>query len=130
MNHRSTISLPLPKAIDTAGFPWRGVAALGCLLGVFSLMALPNLSQPGLYYDEAADAVPAMQLLLGRTVETVRGSGITIIGRTFPVMAFDYVGPLHTYAVIPFFALLGVTPTALRLMTVAGGAATVVLTAG
>lgn len=91
-------------------------------------MTLPDLSLPGLYYDEAADAAPAMQLLLGHPVETVRGSGISILGRTFPVMAFDYVGPLHTYAAIPFFAMFGINPFALRLMTVAGGAATIVLT--
>ncbi|MSQ27720.1 MAG: phospholipid carrier-dependent glycosyltransferase [Dehalococcoidia bacterium] len=109
-------------------FPWYELAALTGILGVFGLLALPNLALTGLYYDEAADAVPAMQLLLGHTVETVRGSGITVLGRTFPVMAFDYVGPVHTYAAVPFFVLFGANPTALRLMTVAGGAATVILT--
>ncbi|MEK7217351.1 MAG: glycosyltransferase family 39 protein, partial [Chloroflexota bacterium] len=124
-----------PQAPESAGrrgklerFPWDELAVLAVILSVFGILALPNLGLPGLYYDEAADAVPAMQLLLGHAVETLRGSGITVLGRNFPIMAFDYVGPVHTYAAVPFFVLFGVNPAALRLMTVAGGAATVILT--
>ena len=43
-------------------------------------------------------------------------------------MVFDYVGSVSTYAVLPFFAALGPGVMALRLMCIAGGAATVALT--
>src|SRR5262249_9552270 len=38
-----------------------------------------------------------------------------------PLMSFDYVGAIHTYALLPFFALFGVGTVPLRLMTVFGG---------
>ena len=104
------------------------VVALAAPLVVFGGVAGPYLSLPGLYYDEAADAVPAMQLLLGQPVELVRQTGVELFGRTLPLMAFDYVGAVHTYAVLPFFAIFGVGTVPLRLMTVTGGALTIVQT--
>lgn len=109
---------------------WPGVALGLTAVALYLALALPGLGLPGLYYDEAADAVPAVQLLAGHPVETVRGHGLQILGGTFPLMAFDYVGAVHTYAALPFLAAFGTTPQALRLMTVAGGALTVLATFG
>ena len=114
---------------STAKPDWRAEAlAVSLPLIAFALLAGPHLSLPGLYYDEAADAVPAMQLVLGQPVQLLRGAGIELFGRALPLMTFDYVGAVHTYAVIPFFALLGASVTSLRLMTLAGGALTIALT--
>ncbi len=105
-------------------------AAVLLPVALFVAIAAYHITLPGLYYDEAADAVPAMYLLQGRQPELVRPHGILLFGRTWPLMAFDYVGAVHTYAAIPFFALLGPGVVALRLMTIAGAAATVALTYG
>jgi len=70
---------------------------------------------PGLNYDEAFDVVPAMQLLLGQSVEPLRESGLHIAGRTLPLMVMDYKGVVHTYWALPFLWALGVNVFALRL---------------
>ena len=96
---------------------------------VFALLAAYHLTLPGLYYDEAADAVPAMYLLQHVQPEMARPHGIPFGGLTLPLMVFDYVGSVSTYAVLPFFAALGPGVMALRLMCIAGGAATVAASA-
>jgi len=87
-------------------------------LVAFLALSLHQMELPGLNYDEAFDVVPAMQLLLGRPIELLRGSGIRIAGRTFPLMVMDYKGTVHTYLTIPFFLLLGINVFTLRLSTV------------
>lgn len=87
-------------------------------LAAFLTLSIHQIELPGLNYDEAFDVVPAMQLLLGQPIEPLRGSGIRIAGRTFPLMVMDYKGTVHTYLAIPFFLLLGINVFALRLSTV------------
>ncbi|TAK33801.1 MAG: hypothetical protein EPO21_11745, partial [Chloroflexota bacterium] len=96
-------------------------------LALFLSFSLSQLELPGLYYDEALDAVPAMRLVLGQPLELVRNAGLRIAGHTLPLMAMDYVGPINTYLLIPFFAFLGVSVDSIRLMTVAVGALTILL---
>ncbi len=103
-----------------------------CLLaavGLFLALGLHQINLPGLYHDEALDAVPAVLLLQGQddAIERLRGSGISIAGRYLPLMVMDYVGPLNTYLLVPIFALTGVGVTGIRLLTVVGGAITLVL---
>lgn len=87
-------------------------------LATFLALCLHQIELPGLNYDEAFDVVPAMQLLLGQPTEPLRGSGIHIAGRIFPLMVMDYKGTVHTYLAIPFFLLLGINVFSLRLSTV------------
>ena len=91
------------------------------------MLTLTQLDLPGLYYDEALDVVPSMQLLLGQPVTLERGVGVWVGNTAFPVMIMDYVGAVNTYLMIPFFALLGVNVYSLRLMTVVLSAVTLVL---
>jgi len=77
-----------------------------------------QLDLPGLHYDEAFEAVPALQLWQGVPVTAFRESGLYYNGQTFPLMTQDYIGAINSYTTIPFIALLGPTPTALRLMSV------------
>ncbi len=103
-----------------------------CLLGavgLFLALGLHQINLPGLYHDEALDAVPAVLLLQGQddAIERLRGSGITIAGRYFPLMVMDYVGPLNTYLLVPIFALAGIGTTGIRLLTMAGAAIALVL---
>jgi hypothetical protein len=90
-------------------------------LFLFVVLSAYQISLPGLHYDEAFEAVPAMQLLLGQPVTTFRGNGIPISGRLFPLMTQDYIGAINTYAAIPFFLLLGINTVSLRVMSVVIG---------
>ncbi len=97
-------------------------------LALFMGLTTYQLTLPGLHYDEAFEAVPAMQLLLHQPVTTFRGNGLLLAGRLFPLMTQDYIGAINTYASIPFFLLLGITPFSLRAMAVAIGLLTLWLT--
>ncbi len=103
-------------------------AALGAALAIFLALALYQLDLPGLYYDEAADAVPAVQMLQGQPVELFRGAGLWIGDRAFPLMVIDYMGAVNSYLLAPFFAVLGIGVTSLRLLPILGSAAALVLT--
>jgi 4-amino-4-deoxy-L-arabinose transferase-like glycosyltransferase len=87
-----------------------------------------QIDLPGLHYDEAFEAVPALQLWRGQPVATFRHSGLTLNGRTFPLMTQDYIGAINTYAALPFIAILGPTPVAPRSMSMLVGAITLALT--
>lgn len=104
----------------------RPAVILPVSLAIFLSLSLYQVDLPGLYYDEAADAAPAMQVLLGQKID--RGSSLELFGRDLPVMVMDYVGAVNSYALLPFFAVLGINVFSIRLMTILGGAATIVLT--
>lgn len=97
------------------------------ILAIFGILTLAQLDLPGLYYDEALDVVPTVQLLLGQPVQLERGVGIWLGKTAFPVMIMDYVGAVNTYLAIPFLALLGINVVALRLLTVVLSAVTLIL---
>jgi len=94
---------------------WMEKGAILLALLLFLALASWQLMLPGLNYDEALDVVPAMQLLLGQSTEPLRGSGLRVGGRTFPLMVMDYKGVVHTYWAFPFLWALGVNVFALRL---------------
>lgn len=96
-------------------------------LALFLALSLKNIDLPGLYYDEALDVVPAMQLLLGQPVEPVRGVAVHIAGRALPLMIMDYVGTVNTYLALPVFAVLGVQALSVRLLPIMLAALTLVL---
>jgi hypothetical protein len=104
----------------------RAILALALL--VFGVLTLSQLDLPGLYYDEALDVVPSMQLLLGQPVTLERGVGVWVGNIGLPVMIMDYVGAVNTYLTIPFFAVLGVNVYSLRLVTVVLSVITLLLT--
>jgi 4-amino-4-deoxy-L-arabinose transferase-like glycosyltransferase len=91
---------------------------------IYAVLSLAQLNLPGLHYDEAFEAVPALQILLGQPINAFRNSGLPIGSQLIPLMTQDYIGALNTYAALPFIAALGATPTALRLMSVMIGAGT------
>lgn len=95
---------------------------------LFGALATYQLALPGLHYDEAFEAVPAVQLLLDQPVTSFRDNGIRLGGRLFPLMTQDYIGAINTYAAIPFFLLLGINPISLRVMAIVIGLLTLWLT--
>ena len=111
----------------------RFLAALGFALPlvIYFALALPQLDLPGLHNDEAAEAgLQAQQILSGQPIAAFRDAGLSIGGRTFPLMVQDYIGAFNVYFVLPFFAALGSTVSALRLYTVLIGAVTMLCTYG
>ena len=103
------------------------LALLTIPLALFLSLSVYQLEVRGLYYDEALDAVPAMQVVLGQKVELVREAGVLIGQQALPMMVSDYQGAVQSYLLMPFFALLGVSVVSLRLMPVVASAATLVL---
>ncbi|MDO8671273.1 MAG: glycosyltransferase family 39 protein [Dehalococcoidia bacterium] len=102
------------------------LAILTTSLAAFSFFALRQLDLPGLYYDEAADAVPAMQLVLGQKLELLNQAGLAWGNLTLPIMIMDYVGTVNTYLLVPLFSMFGVSVISLRLLTILGGLLTIV----
>lgn len=95
---------------------------------IYLALSLYQINLPGLHYDEAFEAVPALQLLRGQPVAAFRNSGWLINGQLFPWMTQDYIGALNTYLALPFIAILGPTPAALRVMSILVGLVTLGLT--
>jgi hypothetical protein len=89
----------------------------------FSMTTLHQLSLPGLYYDEALDLVPMLDLAQGRSPELLRGIGI---GR-FPLMLLDYMGSLGGYVALPFVSVFGAGFVAARIQPLLFSALTIAL---
>ncbi len=87
-------------------------------VAVYLALALHQYRLPGLYYDEANDVIPAMQLIQGEPVALQRETGIHLFGRDFPVMIGDYWGVTSTYAVLPLFLIFGVDVLPIRLFPI------------
>lgn len=107
--------------------PWVDRAVVLAAMLAFGLVCFYQYHLPGLYYDEAFDAVPAMQLLRGEPVELLRGVGVRLFGRDLPVMIGDYWGVVSSYAVLPLFALFGVGVLPIRLWPIGAGIVAVLL---
>lgn len=67
-------------------------------------------------------------MLRGQPVTAFRNSGWLINGQLFPWMTQDYIGAINTYLAVPFIAMLGPTPAALRVMSILVGLVTLGLT--
>ncbi len=91
-------------------------------------MALYQLDLPGPNYDEAIEARPAVQLLLGQPVEAHRQAVVRLAGREWPLMVVDYVGGLNIYALWAVFRLAGIGVIPMRLWPVAVAVLIVALT--
>jgi 4-amino-4-deoxy-L-arabinose transferase-like glycosyltransferase len=102
-------------------------AALGGCVALFLAIALHQLPLPGLYYDEALDLAPMLPLLRGEPTELLRGIGVTLAGRSYPVMLMDYMGSLNGYLSLPFLATLGPGVAAARLQPILFSALAIVL---
>lgn len=111
--------LPSVVARHRAGF------GLAVALIVFFAVGLADLRLPGLMYDEAADAVPALEFLRGLPVSSA--SHVTLLGREFPLMMLRHIGPTTIYTSAAVMALLGPSVEALRLSQLLVGATGLVL---
>ena len=97
-------------------------------VAIYLLLALPQLNLPGLHYDEAREAgLNALEMLRHQNVQAFRSAGVQIGSLFLPIMVQDYIGALNVYLALPLIAAFGATVTALRLLAVAAGLATLLL---
>ncbi|HMA34442.1 MAG TPA: glycosyltransferase family 39 protein, partial [Chloroflexia bacterium] len=94
---------------------------------IFLGLTLYQLDLPGLYYDEAWDAVATMHIVQGTPVELERGASITLFGRAWPLMLDDYQGIISTYLLVPFFLIGGINVTSLRAFPIVSGLIALIL---
>ncbi len=100
---------------------------LAACVALFLSIALRQLDLPGLYYDEALDLTPMLDILRGAPTPLLRGIGVTIGGHSYPVMLMDYMGSLNGYVTLPFMLVLGPGVAAARLSPILFSAVTIVL---
>jgi len=101
-------------------------ALLASLLCFFAVGA-HSLRQPGLQYDEAFDAIPAIEVLQGarpRCADSTR-----LFGPDLPLMMHPHIGPTTIYTSLAGFELLGVSVESLRLSQLVVGALALLLLA-
>ena len=103
----------------------RSLAALALAIGIYFVVGAWDLRLPGLMSDEAADAVPALEMLAGKTPSAMQN--VTLFGRDLPLMMLHHIGPATIYTSAAGFALLGPSVEALRLSQLAVGALALVL---
>lgn len=84
-------------------------------LFLFVWLATREIDRPGLHYDEALQARPAINLIRADP-ESARGQFSTIVVRGFPlqVMSMDYIGALKSYLLAPVFLIFGIKVSVLR----------------
>lgn len=105
---------------------WEAITVVALIL--YLALSFYQLDLPGLSYDEALDAVPAMQTLLGLPLDIV--GAFTLAGREWPLMVMSYVGPTTSYLAMPGFALFGITVPTLRITNILIGLTALLLAWG
>ena len=101
------------------------LAALVIGLALYFGIGLAQLHLPGLQYDEAADAVPAMEVLLNKPPSSI--STIHILGREWPLMMLHHIGPSTIYTSLAGMSLFGISVEGLRISQLCVGALTLIL---
>jgi hypothetical protein len=113
--------------------PIRKWSALGAtaITAVFLGLATHAVEQPGLYYDELIQAVPALAFLRGGVPgyqPWVPEGQLWLGHHEFPLMIMPYIGGLKTAFYVPIVAVFGLTPETLRFFTIALAAGSLVAT--
>lgn len=93
-----------------------------CVL--YLAIGLPQLALPGLHYDEAFDALTALDALRGAPLDP--HFAISVFGRAWPLMSLPHEGPTVIYLSMPAIALFGASPAVLRVLHLLVGCLTLV----
>lgn len=93
-------------------------AVLAAALLIFFAATFYQIRLPGLYYDEAVDVMPAMQIVQGDNNRLDIQQALNLGPLHIPVMVMVYVGGVSTYAVLPFYWLFGAGVESTRAMTI------------
>ncbi len=125
MNGPSLPQHSTPSGHHTLRTAWPLLLALLLFLGLGAY----QLHLPGLHYDEAKEAgLNAMQLLLGQPVTAFRDATVQIGPWRVPLMVQDYIGALNVVLAVPFLAVGGINPVALRWLPLTIAALTLICT--
>jgi hypothetical protein len=83
---------------------------------LLAMLALPNLSSPGLYYDEAINGGMAREFVTGRVQGAhVPGSeSVWLFGHPFPLFVQWYSGAMKPWLIIPSLMFFDATVPVLR----------------
>lgn len=108
----------------TAGRAWPALVLL-LALAIYFAVGLWNLRLPGLQYDEAADAVPAIQVINNTEPSAIHN--ITLLGRQWPLMLLHHIGPASIYTSLIGMSIMGVSVEALRITQLIIGAIALLL---
>jgi len=128
--NRAALHHPSPTAAQRT-HAILNIHTLPLLIALVLYLALtaPQLTLPGLHYDEAKEAgVNAMQLVTGQPVTAFRDATIQVGPWRLPLMVQDYIGALNVVLAMPFLAFGGVNVLALRWLSILIGAFTLLLT--
>jgi hypothetical protein len=88
-------------------------------------LASYQLNLPGLNYDEALDAAPALQAVLGKRIDGAYT--VDVAGRQWPLMIEQWFGATTTYLLVAAFGLFGIGATTIRATGVFVGVITLLL---
>ena len=94
-------------------------------LALYFGIGLAQLHLPGLQYDEAADAVPAMDVLLDKPPSSI--STVNILGREWPLMMLHHIGPSTIYTSLIGMSVFGISVEGLRISQLCVGALSLIL---
>ncbi len=100
----------------------RGALVAAWLLCASLALALAarDLEVPGLYYDEAFQAGPALDFVRGEARAHAPGiESVPLAGRPFPWLTQAYMGALKSQLLIPSFVAFGADKRVLRVTTLA-----------
>jgi hypothetical protein len=102
-----------------------GALGFAAVVTLSAWLALRDLDLPGLYYDEAIQAVPAAEFLRegGRPLRIPGAKSVWLGGGWFPVLTQPYMGALKSQLLIPVFAAFDASVGVLRATTFAWGLA-------
>ncbi|MHB9032701.1 MAG: ArnT family glycosyltransferase [Anaerolineae bacterium] len=114
------------RKIETNYAGWFSLGALLVGITAFFVLGARALNLPGLYADEALDALPAMELILGQPSSAVYS--LHLGSFDLPLMLMSYVSALHSWYLAVWFAFLGPQVAVLRLVNLCLGAFSLVLT--
>jgi hypothetical protein len=99
-----------PRSSPARLKPWQLLAMLAVLL--YLGLALYQLNLPGLHYDEALDAAPAVQTVLGVRIDGAHTAEVA--GHRWPLMVLQWMGATTTYLMIAAFGIFGIGAATLR----------------
>jgi hypothetical protein len=98
------------------------------LAGTLIFLAWPNISVPGLYYDEAQCAGMAKDFLTGHPHRHMPGTRFLSIGvHRFPMFAQIYIGAVKSWLLLPSFVVFGASLPVLRLTALCLGLGSLLL---
>jgi hypothetical protein len=102
-----------------------GALGFAAVAALSAWLALRDLAVPGLYYDEAIQAVPAAEFLRegGHPLQIPGAKNIWLGGGWFPVLTQPYMGALKSQLLIPVFASFDASVAVLRATTFGWGLA-------